>query len=306
MPILPFSLALPGVFTTLSRRAEQALDYSLLKVGSVSISAIFLLKAAAFLAILVLLLRLLQNLVLQRALRRLPVSQAQRFALGRFFTYFFFLLGLFVGIQSLGVDLSSLVVVGGAIGVGVGLGLQNLVSNFVAGLILLVEQPIRIGDRVEVKDTLGDVIRIAARSTWIRTNDNIVIVVPNSDFISNATINWTGNDPQVRLHVPLGVGYGSDPEQVRELLLRAAEANTDVLKEPAPDVIFVAYGDNSLNFELRVWTTNRTHTPPILKSDLYFAIFRLFKEHGIELPFPQRDLHIRSSDIPLPFPGGKE
>ena len=296
-----------GLLHLIGHDSLRVLEYPLVQVGTVAITLLFLIKAGIFLAILLLLSRALQTFVLQRGLSRLRIAEAQKFALSRFVTYFFFLIGLFVGLQSLGVNLSSLVVVGGAIGVGVGLGLQNVVSNFVAGLILLIEQPIRIGDRVEIKDTLGDVIRIAARSTWIRTNDNIVIVVPNSDFISNATINWTGNDPRVRLEAPLGVGYSSDPQQVRDLLLQAAAENPNVLKEPAPDVIFVAYGDNSLNFSLRVWTVDHTHTPQILKSELYFAIFRLFKEHEIELPFPQRDLHIRSSDVPLPFmPAGME
>jgi small-conductance mechanosensitive channel len=197
-------------------------------------------------------------------------------------------------------------VFGGAVGVGIGLGLQNVVSNFVAGLILLIEQPIRIGDRIEVKETFGDVVKIGARSTWIRTNDNIVIIVPNSDFINSAVTNWTANDPNVRIIIPVGVGYDSDPEKVRELLLQAASVHEDVLSEPRSDVIFTDYGDNSLNFSLRVWTSSRAHTPFVLKSDLYFALFKLFRENGIELPFPQRDLHIRSSDIPLPFPGLKE
>jgi small-conductance mechanosensitive channel len=147
------------------------------------------------------------------------------------------------------------------------------------------------------------VVRIAARSTWVRTNDNVVIIVPNSDFINNPVTNWTANDPTVRIGVPVGVGYNSDPEQVKSLLLQAAADHSEVLPEPKPDVIFTDYGDNSINFALRVWTDKRAHTPAVLKSDLYFAIFKLFGENGIELPFPQRDLHLRSSDIPLPFAG---
>ena len=159
--------------------------------------------------------------------------------------------GSFPG-QSLGVNLDSLVVFGGAVGVGVGLGLPNVVSNFVAGLILLIEQPIRIGDRIEVKETFGDVVKIGARSTWIRTNDNIVIIVPNSDFINSAVTNWTANDPNVRLTIPVGFGYDSAPEKVRELLLQAASVHEDVLSEPCSDVIFTDYGDKSLTFSLRV------------------------------------------------------
>jgi small-conductance mechanosensitive channel len=243
----------------------------------------------------------MQRVLLSRLFRHLPIAEAQKFALGRFTTYLFFLGALFIGLQSLGVNLNSLVVFGGAVGVGIGLGLQNVVSNFVAGLILLIEQPIRIGDRIETKETFGDVVQIGARSTWIRTNENVVIIVPNSDFINNPVTNWTANDPNVRISIPLGVGYNSNPEQIRDLLLQATAAHSDVLADPKPDVIFAGYGDNSLDFVLRVWTSTRSHTPLVLKSDLYFALFKSFSDRGVELPFPQRDIHIRSSDIALPF-----
>ncbi|MGA8939385.1 MAG: mechanosensitive ion channel domain-containing protein, partial [Acidobacteriaceae bacterium] len=141
----------------------------------------------------------------------------------------------FIGVQSLGVNLDSLVIFGGALGVGVGLGLQNVVSNFVAGLILLVEQPIRIGDRIETSGILGDVVKIAARSTWIRTNDNVVIIVPNNQFIDSSVTNWTANDPNVRISLDVGVGYASDPQLVRTLLLQAADRHPDILRAPAPD-----------------------------------------------------------------------
>lgn len=294
-------LLLPDLLHALSGGSRDALLYSFFKVGGVAITPLFLVKTAVFLTLLVLASKLLQRVVVGRVLSRLHISDSQKFALGRFATYALFAGGLFVGLQSLGVNLSSLVVFGGAVGVGVGLGLQNVVSNFVAGLILLIEQPIRMGDRVATKDTLGDVVKIGGRSTWIRTNDNVVLIVPNSDFINNAVTNWTANDPTVRISLQVGTGYSSDPEQVRAILLAAAAANSHVLKEPAPDVIFTSYGDNSINFTLRVWTAERAHTPAVLQSDLYFDLFRRFKDAGVELPFPQRDLHLRSSDISLPF-----
>jgi small-conductance mechanosensitive channel len=154
-----------------------------------------------------------------------------------------------------------------------------------------------------VSDTLGDVVKIAARSTWIRTNENVVIIVPNSDFINTAVTNWTANDPDVRIGIDVGVGYSADPAVVRSILLEEAERHPQVLKDPKPDVVFTGYGDNSLNFVLRVWTSERAHTPVVLKSDLYFALFKRFGESGIELPFPQRDLHLRSSDIAIPYAG---
>ena len=298
-------LLAPDWLHSLSAEPRRILLYSFFKIGALAITPLFLAKTAIFIFLLFAISHFMQRVLFRRVLAHLNISDALKFALGRFATYLLFLGGIFIGLQSLGVNLNSLVVFGGAVGVGVGLGLQNVVSNFVAGLILLIEQPIRIGDRIETKDTLGDVIRIAARSTWIRTNDNVVIIVPNNEFINNSVTNWTANDPNVRIHIPVGVGYSSDVELVRTLLLQAGSAHPDVLADPKPAVVFTDYGDNSLNFELWVWTATRAHAPKLLRSDLYFTLFGLFKEHGIELPFPQRDLHLRSSDIALPYvPGG--
>ena len=231
-------MLLPNLIGSLGAGTRHVLLYSFFAIGGLAITPIFLMKAALFLAVLIAISHFVQKLVLSRLFHHLSISDSQKFALGRFTTYAFFLGGLFVGLQSLGVNLNSLVVFGGAIGVGVGLGLQNVVSNFVAGIILLVEQPLRIGDRVETKDTLGDVVKIAARSTWIRTNDNVIIIVPNSDFINNPVTNWTANDPEVRIGIPVGVGYASDPELVKTILLKAAHEHPEVLDSPAPDVIF--------------------------------------------------------------------
>ena len=299
-----YGLAQRSAFESfLSTHSKDVLDYAFFKVGALAITPLFFLKAAIFLCLLVLFSKVLQKVLVGRLLNRLNVSNGVKFAIGRFTMYLFFLGGLFVGLQSLGVDLSTLVVFGGAVGVGVGLGLQNVVSNFVAGLILLIEQPIRIGDRIETAGILGDVVRIAARSTWVRTNDNVVIIVPNGSFIDNPVTNWTANDPNVRIGLAVGVGYSSDPELVKTIMLEAAADHHDVLDDPAPDVVFTDYGDNSINFLLRVWTAEHAHMPAVLKSDLYFDLFKRFGSAGIELPFPQRDLHIRSSDIPLPFGG---
>jgi small-conductance mechanosensitive channel len=172
--------------------------------------------------------------------------------------------------------------------------LQTVVSNFVAGLILLLEQPVRVGDRIEVGGTYGDIVAMKGRSTWVRTNDNVMIIVPNSDFIEKSVTNWTANDRQVRVNLSVGVSYDCNPGVVREALLRVAAANPDVLAEPAPDVIFEDFGDNSLNFQLRVWTISKVQIPAMLKSDLYFAMFEEFGKLQIEIPFPQRVLHLRS------------
>ncbi len=281
---------------TIGDKVHHFLHLPIVMVGQVPITTIFVMKVAIFLICLGFLANAVLRLLQKRVLIHTPLQAPQQYAVAKVISYLIFIFGLAVGLESLGLNLSSLVVVGGALGLGVGLGLQPVVANFVAGLILLFEQPIRIGDRIQVGDTFGDVIDIRGRSTWVRTNDNIVIIVPNSDFITNRLTNWTVNDRQVRISVPIGVGYGSNPDEVRGELLAMAKAHSAVLEDPAPDVVFQALGDNSLNFELRVWTKTMLHAPTVLKSDLYFAIFRNFSEKGIEMPFPQRDLHLRSVD----------
>jgi small-conductance mechanosensitive channel len=275
-------------------RLYKVLTQPLVTMGGVPITIFFLTKVATFLVLLVLISHISMSVLEKRILTYTPLVEGQRYAVARVVSYLVFILGLIVGLQSLGVNLNSLVVVGGALGIGVGLGLQAIVSNFVAGLVLLVEQPLKLGDRVEVGGTFGDVVRLRGRSTWIQTNDNVVIIVPNSEFINQRVINWTANDRQVRISLPVGVSYGSDPKAVREILSRIAVQHPDVLADPAPEIIFLDFGDSSLDFELRVWTVRQVQTPQRLKSDLYFAIFETFREKGIEIPFPQRDLHLKS------------
>ncbi len=280
-------------------RLQHFLFRPLFDVGGLPITFFFLLKTAIFLVVLTLASHFTLLLLQKRVLTYLPLEIGQQYAVARVTSYLVFVLGLIVGLQSLGLNLSSLVVLGGALGIGVGLGLQAIVSNFVAGLILLLEQPIKLGDRIDVGTTSGDVVRLRGRSTWIRTNENVVIIVPNSEFINQRVTNWTANDRQVRISLPVGVSYDCDPKHVREIILAVARNHADVLAEPSPEVIFLEFGDSSLNFELRVWTIQQVRTPGVLKSDLYFAIFEAFRREAIEIPFPQRDLHVRSISEPL-------
>lgn len=272
----------------------------LFELGTLPVSPLFLVKSLFFLASLVLIARIGRRFLRNRILKRTSIDPGLQYAIEVGSGYFIFVLGLIVGLQSVGLNLSSVAFLTGVVGLGVGFGMQNLMSNFVSGLILLVERPIKVGDRIDVGDLTGDIIRIGARSTWVKTNDNVIIIVPNADFISNRVTNWTANDQRVRIRVPLGVSYSSDPAQVRDLLIGVAQARPDVLEDPAPDVIFSGFGDSSLDFELRVWTTERLRTPQILKSELYYEIFRVLSENRIEIPFPQRDIHVRSIEGALP------
>lgn len=264
-------------------------------IGQTSISPAFFLRSTFFLLLILLISRASSAFLRHRVLTKVQLSEGQRFAIERVFGYAVFVLGMTVGLESLGIDFKSLAFIGGAVGIGVGLGLQNIANNFISGLVLLVEQPIQVGDRIELGGLAGDVVRIAARSTWIRTNDNIIIVVPNDDIINNQVINWTANDAEVRVGVKIGVSYDSDPANVRDILIQVASRHPDVLAQPAPIVLFQEFGESSLDFELLVWTNSRTHSPGLLRSDLRFAIFAAFQEAGIEIPFPQRDVRVRAA-----------
>jgi len=229
-----------------------------------------------------------------RVLARTKLEVGQQYAIARIVGYIVLVLGLLIGLETVGVNLNSLAVVAGALGVGIGFGLQNIVNNFVSGLIILAERPIQIGDRIDLgNNTVGKVVRIGARATHVLTNDNIMVIVPNSEFVSNRVVNWTHIDPRVRLRLVVGVGYSSDPHEVEKLLLEIADENPNVLKDPAPTVAFKEFGQSTLNFELRVWAEDMAHRPGNLESQLNFAIWDKFKQRGIELPFPQRDLHIK-------------
>jgi small-conductance mechanosensitive channel len=208
--------------------------------------------------------------------------------------YIIILLGSYLILQSAGINLSSLGILFGALGIGIGFGLQNITNNFISGIIILFERPVKIGDRVEVGNVAGNILKISARSTTVVTNDNITIIVPNSEFINSKVINWSHNDRSIRFNFPVGVSYKEDPIKIKSLLLEVANENKGVLKSPPPDVLFDDFGESSLDFILRVWTSDYSNTPKVLKSQLYYKIFEKFKEHGIEIPYPQRDLHIKS------------
>lgn len=242
--------------------------------------------------------RLARNLVLPGIFEQLNIDKGTSYTFTRVAHYIIMLIGGIVAFQFIGISFSGLAVVFGFLSVGIGFGLQNITSNFVAGLILLFERPIQVGDRVTVGDTEGDVVEINIRSTTIRSLDNITIIVPNSDFISANVINWSHGDPRVLLNIPVGVSYGSDPDKIIEALQAVANANPDVLKRPEPKVHLTNFGDSAWDVVLRAWVNNPEKIREV-RSDLNFAIVRKFREMGIEIPFPQRDLHVRS---PLPVP----
>jgi len=238
--------------------------------------------------------RILQRLLIRRFLSKTRLQPSLQYGLSRIFGYTLIAIGFYVAFQAVGFDLSSLAIVAASVGVGVGFGLQNIINNFVSGIIILAERPISIGDRIEVAGVAGRVTKIQLRSTTVVTNDNITMIVPNADFISNTVTNWSHGDPKVRIRVPVGVAYGSDLKLLQQLLLEAAGEHPKALRDPSPVVLFNEFGDSSLNFELGVWTQEMTAAPIHFTSEMNFIIEQKLRENDIEIPFPQRDLHVRS------------
>jgi len=235
-----------------------------------------------------------KRFLFNRLLARSGLDRALQHAIAQIVGYVVLIVGILVVLDNSGIHLGTLAVFAGAVGVGVGFGLQNIVSNFISGLVILAERPITIGDRIEVAGIVGQVERIRARSTVIRTNDNIMMIVPNTKFIDSPVTNWTYGDRRVRFRIPVSVAYGSDIAKVRDTLLAVAGENLHTLKEPAPSAFLENFGENAIEFKLVVWSSEMSARPSRYRSDINFAIAAKFREAGIEMPFPQRDLHIRS------------
>jgi potassium-dependent mechanosensitive channel len=235
-----------------------------------------------------------KRFLFNRFLVKSGLDRALQYAIAQIVSNLVLVIGIFIVLDNAGIHLGALTVFAGAIGVGIGFGLQNIASNFISGLVILAERPITIGDRVEVAGVVGQVQQIRARSTVIVTNDNITMIVPNTKFIDSPVTNWTYGDPRVRFRIPVGVAYGSDVKKVSDALVAAGRSSPHVLENPAPSVFLKQFGESAIDFELVVWSSEMSHRPSRFRSDLNFAIEEKLREAGIEIPFPQRDLHIRS------------
>ncbi len=234
-------------------------------------------------------------------LSRTPMHPGTREAIATVFGYIMFVLAVLAGLSFAGFDLTNLAIMAGALGVGIGFGLQNIVNNFISGIILLFERPIRPGDFISVGETSGFVRNVSIRSTEIETLDRMSVIVPNSDVLTTHVHNWTLRDPFGRINVPVGVAYGSDTEKVRDILLEVGRNHPDVVQAghafvPGPNVLFREFGDSSLNFELRVFI-RQIERRWMIQSDLNYAIDAAFRKEGVTIPFPQRDLWFRN---PMP------
>ncbi len=267
------------------------LDKAVFRISGTTVTLLTLVVALAIVVVTLVLARFARKGVEAWFRRGKHDTAGVGYSVARIVQYLIILGGLFIALNTLGVRLTALAAVGAILGVGIGFGLQNIAQNFVSGVILLVERPVRKGDFVVVGDTVGTVQEISMRATRVVSRDGVSIIVPNSELVSNRVLNQSQPTATYRVRIGVGVAYGSDVELVRSTLLDVANAHPAVLHTPPPTVFFRNFGDSSLDFELAVWLDD-PQPEPAVTSDLRFAIDGTFREREINIPFPQRDLHI--------------
>ena len=265
------------------------------KVPAIGLSLSQIFQLIALVAIVFWFASVAKRFLFNRFLSKSGLDRSLQYTIAQICGYLVLVIGILVALQSAGLNLSALAVFAGAVGVGIGFGLQNITRNFISGLVVLAERPIKIGDRVEVGNVTGQVKSIRARSTTILTNDNIAIIVPNSDFIEKPVINWSHGDARVRFRIRVGISIDSDVAKAREILTEIARAHPAALQDPQPWVVFDKFGDSTFELELVVWSIEMSYRPRAFRSDLNFEIERRFREAGIDLPRPKRDVSVSVS-----------
>jgi small-conductance mechanosensitive channel len=277
---------LPAVLEGLDGMAMQMGEkrISVLAVGKLVLAVAVLWMLALWIA------RLIENRISQSAY----VNPGMQVALVKLSKFLLLVLAFLLALDAVGIDLTALTVFGGALGVGLGFGLQRIASNFISGFIVLFDRSIRPGDVITIGDKFGWVQELRARYVVVRDRDGVDRLIPNETLITNEVINWSFGDRNVRLKIPVSISYDNDPEQALALLLEAAKTNPRVLAEPAPGTRLMAFGDSGIELELRVWIQDPESGLASVRSDINLAIWRAFKAAGIVIPYPQRDLHIRS------------
>ncbi|MHB1084958.1 MAG: mechanosensitive ion channel family protein [Thiobacillus sp.] len=270
------------------------LDDMALQVGGNRISVLAVIKLTLAVALLWLLALWLARIIENRISQAEHVNASMQVALVKLSKFVLLVLAFLLALDAVGIDLTALTVFGGALGVGLGFGLQRIASNFISGFIVLFDRSIRPGDVITIGEKFGWVQELRARYVVVRDRDGVDRLIPNEMLITNEVINWSFSDRNVRLKIPVSISYDNDPEQALALLLEAARANPRVLADPEPGTRLMSFGDNGIELELRVWIKDPESGLASVRSDINLAIWRAFKGAGIVIPFPQRDLHIRS------------
>jgi len=294
----------------LADRIEPFWSYGLLSVGGSSVTPGKIVTALVFLGLGLLVARRVTRTLGGRVFPRMGFDEGGSHAFEQLTFYVMLLAIVLIALRIVQIPLTAFAVVGGALAIGIGFGSQNVVNNFISGLILLAERPIKVGDLIEIDKVFGNVERIGLRSTRIRTGDNVHIIVPNATFLESNVTNWTHTNADARIKLPVGVIYGSPVADVKRLLHQAMEEHPAVHKDPKPLVLFRGFGDDALLFELWFWARFRNFTSRVVvESDLHERIDELFREAGLVIAFPQRDVHLDSLspiEVRMVAPGAAE
>ncbi len=267
-------------------------------LGNSPISILDIFRALLLVLLVFLFAQIIASAIKRRVLQETGINRGVQEAIAVLLRYGLIFVGTLVVLQASGINISSLTIVASALGVGAGLGLQNIVKDVSSGLVLVFERPVQVGEFVQIGEQTGTVERIGARSAEIRTLDQVSIIVPNSRFLEKEVINWSHRNPISRIRIPVSASYNADPDEVRNLLLKTGNAHEDVLVTPPPQVLFCSLGDSAFEFELLVWVAQPSRQFAI-KSDLLFMIAKTFRQNSINIPYPQRDIHIVSGTLPI-------
>jgi small-conductance mechanosensitive channel len=273
------------------------LDRAAIVVGGLRVSLLTVVKGVLSLTVLLWAATVGSALFERRMTRISEITPRARVLLGKLLKTTLVTLAVVISLTSIGVDLTTFALFTGALGVGVGLGLQRTVSNLFSGIVLLLDKSIKPGDVIDVGGTYGWVSSLGARYVAVETRDGTEFLIPNEDIISHQVINWSHNDDRVRLKIPVRVPHDSDLDQVMKLMLEAAAAPRRVLDSPLPTVLIMAFGESAIELELRFWIADAQNGVHNVKSEVLYGIWRLFQQQGIRIPYPKRDLYLRSSSM---------
>jgi small-conductance mechanosensitive channel len=227
----------------------------------------------------------------------LGVDEGLGYSINIFLSYLIIIIAVLMSLTVIGIDIRTLMVFAGAVGIGIGLGLQKTAANLISGFILIFGRKIRKGDWLKVGDTVGSVRHISLSATTVWTRDNIEYIIPNTNLITGIIVNYTLTSPEIRIHLRLRASYRAAPQEVENILMAVAEKNEQILKKHQPQVWFTEFAASSINFELLVWIDIRKWSEEDVRSQLYYEIFAALARAGIEIPFPQRDIHVRSGSV---------
>lgn len=270
------------------------INTEIFSVGQYTLKVYNLLAVALVFFTTVLLLRIFSRIIDNRKIQVDATEARRRHSIYLLVKYFLWVISVVTMIQALGFEIKLLLAGSAALLVGIGLGLQSIFADFLSGIFLLIEGTIKVGEIIEVDEVVGKVQAIHLRNSEVHTRENVVMIIPNSKFVTDKVINWSKNHDSVRFSVEVGVAYGSDANKVREVLLNSMRLMPEIDQNPEPYVRFIDFGDSSLDFELLFWTNNPFQIND-LKSDLRFKIYNQLNDNGITIPFPQRDVHIKNS-----------